>query len=73
MDNIKAIVVVARGTMEDAHKSTVQLTDIAHFEKFDAVYATYFTDIKPARDMVGSILGKNIRVEINIIFELSNS
>ncbi|WP_422080467.1 RidA family protein [Ulvibacterium sp.] len=72
LDNIKAIVETAGGTMDDALKSTVHLRDINDFDKFNAVYATYFTGIKPARTTVQSVLGENIKVEIDIIFKLPN-
>ncbi|HDZ15479.1 hypothetical protein LCGC14_1033490 [marine sediment metagenome] len=70
LDNIRAIVESAGGSMEDALKSTVHLKDIADFDKFNKVYATYFKGIKPARTTVQSILGENIKVEIDIIFKL---
>ncbi len=73
LDNIKAIVEAAGGTMNDALKSTVHLKDIADFGKFNAVYATYFTGIKPARTTVQSVLGENIKVEIDIVFKLPNA
>jgi len=71
LDNIKAIVEAAGGTMNDALKSTVHLKDIADFDKFNEVYATYFTGIKPARTTVQSVLGENIKVEIDIVFKLA--
>ena len=70
LDNIKAIVEAAGGTMDDALKSTVHLKDIADFDKFNAVYAKYFSGIKPARTTVQSVLGENIKVEIDIVFKL---
>ena len=70
LDNIKAIVQTAGGTMDDALKSTVHLSDINDFDKFNAVYATYFSGIKPARTTVQSVLGENIKVEIDIVFKL---
>ena len=72
LNNIKAIVETAGGTMNDALKSTVHLNDIADFDKFNAVYATYFTGIKPARTTVQSVMGHNIKVEIDIVFKLRN-
>jgi len=70
LDNIEAIVQTAGGTMDDALKSTVHLSDINDFDKFNAVYATYFSGIKPARTTVQSVLGENIKVEIDIVFKL---
>ncbi|MEH6682042.1 MAG: Rid family hydrolase [Sediminicola sp.] len=73
LDNIKAIVAAAGGSMEDALKSTVHLKDIADFDRFNAVYATYFSGIKPARTTVQSVLGENIKVEIDIVFKLPSA
>lgn len=70
LDNIKAIVEAAGGSMGDALKSTVHLTDIGDFNQFNTVYATYFPGIKPARTTVQSVLGENIKVEIDIVFKL---
>jgi len=70
LENIKAIVEAAGGSMDDALKSTVHLSDIDDFERFNAVYATFFTGIKPARTTVQSVLGQHIKVEIDIIFKL---
>jgi len=70
LDNIKAIVETAGGTMQDALKSTVHLKDIDDFDKFNEVYSSFFSGIKPARTTVQSVLGENIKVEIDIVFKL---
>lgn len=70
MNNIKAIIETVNGTMDDALKSTVHLKDISDFDKFNAIYATYFTGIKPARTTVQSVLGENIKVEIDMVFKV---
>lgn len=72
LDNIKAIVESIGGSMNDAIKSTVHLSDINNFNRFNEIYATYFDGIKPARTTVQSVLGENIKVEIDIVFGLSN-
>jgi 2-iminobutanoate/2-iminopropanoate deaminase len=71
LDNIKAIIESTGGTMNDAIKSTVHLSDINDFDKFNGVYASYFDEIIPARTTVQSVLGENIKVEIDIVFGLS--
>tara|TARA_B100000579_G_scaffold436024_1_gene460841 strand:- start:1454 stop:1849 length:396 start_codon:yes stop_codon:yes gene_type:complete len=71
LDNIKAIVESIGGSMNDAIKSTVHLRDINDFDRFNKIYATYFDGIKPARTTVQSVLGENIKVEIDIVFGLS--
>ncbi len=70
LDNIKAIVETAGGTMQDALKSTVHLKDIDDFDKFNEVYSSFFSGIMPARTTVQSVLGENIKVEIDIVFKL---
>lgn len=72
MDNIKSIVETAGATMNDVVKSTVHLTDINNFDRFNKVYATYFEEIKPARTTVQSVLGEGICVEIDCIVKLPN-
>ena len=71
LDNIKEIVESAGGSMNDAIKSTVHLRNIDDFDRFNEIYATYFDGVKPARTTVQSVLGENIKVEIDIVFGLS--
>ncbi len=70
LDNIKAIVEAAGATMNDIVKCTVHLSDINDFDRYNAVYASYFTDIKPARTTVQSVLAENIKVEIDAIVKM---
>ncbi|MGK6352204.1 RidA family protein [Parapedobacter sp. DT-150] len=70
LDNIKAIVEAAGATMDDVVKCTVHLTDIAEFDRFNAVYAAYFAGMRPARTTVQSVLGQGIRVEIDCMVKL---
>lgn len=67
LDNIKAIIEAAGGTMDEVVKCTVHLTDIADFDRFNAVYSNYFTKIRPARTTVQSVLAEGIKVEIDCI------
>lgn len=67
LDNIKAIIEVAGGTMDNIVKCTVHLSDISDFDKYNAVYTTYFNGVKPARTTVQSILAEGIKVEIDAI------
>lgn len=67
LDNVKAIVEAAGATMDDVVKTTCHLTDIRDFQQFNAVYATYFTGIRPARTTVQSGLNNGIKVEIDVI------
>jgi 2-iminobutanoate/2-iminopropanoate deaminase len=66
LENIKAILEAAGASMSDVVKSTVHLTDLSLFSRFNTVYASYFPDPKPVRTTVGSqLLG--IMVEIDIV------
>jgi 2-iminobutanoate/2-iminopropanoate deaminase len=66
LENIKAILEAGGATMADVVKSTVHLSDLSLFARFNTVYATYFPDPKPVRTTVGSQL-PNIMVEIDVI------
>lgn len=70
MDNIKAIVEAAGGSMNNIVKVTTHLAAIDDFERYNKVYATYFDEIKPARTTVQSVLAKEVKVEIDCIAEL---
>ncbi|HSH79066.1 MAG TPA: Rid family detoxifying hydrolase [Herpetosiphonaceae bacterium] len=66
LENVKAILEAAGATMADVVKATVHLSDLSLFQRYNAVYATYFPEPKPVRTTVGSqLLG--IMVEIDVI------
>jgi 2-iminobutanoate/2-iminopropanoate deaminase len=66
LDNIKAILEAGGASMADVVKVTAHLTDLALFDRYNRVYATYFPDPKPTRTTVGSQL-KGFMVEIDAI------
>ncbi len=66
LENIKAIPESAGTTMADVVKSTVHLSDLSLFQRYNAVYAQYFPDPKPVRTTVGSQL-PGILVEIDVV------
>jgi 2-iminobutanoate/2-iminopropanoate deaminase len=71
LDNIKAIIEVAGGALENILKCTVHLSDINNFDRFNTVYASYFEGIiPPARTTVQSILAENLKVEIDVVVKL---
>ncbi|MFC7524572.1 RidA family protein [Parapedobacter sp. GCM10030251] len=70
LDNIQSILTAAGISLDDVVKTTVHLKDIAEFDRFNAVYATYFTGVRPARTTVQSVLAEGIRVEIDCIAKL---
>jgi 2-iminobutanoate/2-iminopropanoate deaminase len=66
LENIKIILAAAGATMADVVKVSAHLSDVALFERYNKIYATYFPDPKPARTTVGSQL-MGILVEIDAI------
>lgn len=70
LTNIKSIVEAAGGTMEGVVKCTVHLADINDFDRYNAIYSTYFPGIKPARTTVQSVLAEGLKVEIDCIVKL---
>ncbi len=66
LENIKAILEAAGASMADVVKVAANLADIALFDRYNKVYATYFPDPKPTRTTVGSQL-PGILVEIDAI------
>jgi len=66
LENVKAILEAGGATMADAVKVIAHLSDLALFDRYNRVYATYFPDPKPTRTTVGSQL-KGFMVEIDVI------
>lgn len=66
LENVKAILEAGGAAMADVVKVTAHLSDLALFERYNRVYATYFPDPKPTRTTVGSQLN-GILVEIDAI------
>ena len=53
--------------MSQVVKSTVHLSDLTLFQRYNAVYETYFPDPKPVRTTVGSQLLNNMLIEIDVV------
>ncbi len=67
LDNIKAILTSEGMTLRHVVKSLVFLTDLKNFEEFNKIYASYFSNHKPARSCVEvSSLPKSVLVEIEV-------
>lgn len=65
MENIKAVLEAAGASMDDVVKSTVHLSDLSTFQRFNTVYAEYFNDPKPVRTTVGSqLLGMLVEIDV---------
>jgi reactive intermediate/imine deaminase len=70
-ENLKAVAAAAGGTLGDAAKLTVYLTDLEHFALVNRVMAGYFTEPYPARAAVGvASLPRGALVEIDAIMHL---
>lgn len=70
-ENIKAIAQAAGGSLANAVKVNVSLTDLAHFSRVNEIMATYFPQPWPARAAVGvAALPKGARVEVECILAL---
>ncbi len=68
LDNIKAIVEAAGGSLDDVVKVTVYLKDINMYGEFNKIYSEYFSGSKPARVVVGvSNLPKGVDLEVEAI------
>jgi reactive intermediate/imine deaminase len=70
-DNLAAVAKAAGGTLNDAVKVNVFLTDLAHFGRVSEIMATYFQQPYPARAAVGvAALPRGARVEMECILAL---
>jgi 2-iminobutanoate/2-iminopropanoate deaminase len=67
MENLRAILEAAGASLANVVKTTVHLSDLSLFARFNPVYAGYFPDIKPARTTVGSQLSAGVLVEIDVV------
>ena len=64
IENIKAILAAGGATLADVVKVSAHLSDLALFEGYNKVYATYFPDPKPTRTTVGSqLLGFLVEID----------
>ncbi|MCC3377000.1 RidA family protein [Cohnella sp. REN36] len=70
--NLKAVLAAEGATLSNVVKATVFLKDMNQFAAFNAVYASYFGDHKPARSTVEvARLPRDVFVEIELIAEIS--
>jgi reactive intermediate/imine deaminase len=70
-ENLKAVAEAAGGSLNDAVKVNVYLTDLAHFAKVNEVMATYFKLPYPARAAVQvAALPRGARVEVECVLSL---
>jgi len=68
IENVKAIVEAAGGSLENIVKTTLYLQDLGGFVTVNEVYAEYFTKHRPARATVEvSALPKDVGIEMEAI------
>jgi 2-iminobutanoate/2-iminopropanoate deaminase len=65
--HIGRILAAAGCGFEDVVKCTCHLASIQDFDDFDAAYQEFFTEVKPARTTVQSVLWDSAKVEIDAI------
>jgi reactive intermediate/imine deaminase len=70
-DNLKAVAEAAGGSLRDAVKVTVFLTDLANFAKVNEIMALYCTEPYPARAAIGvAALPRGAQVEVECVLHL---
>lgn len=70
-DNLKAVAEAAGGSLDDAVKVNVYLTDLANFGKVNEIMAMYFQQPYPARAAVQvAALPRGARVEVECVLSL---
>lgn len=70
-DNLKAVAEASGGSLANAVKLTVFLTDFAHFATLNAVMPDYFSAPYPARSTVAvAALPRNVSVEVDAVLVL---
>lgn len=67
LENLKTIIELAGGRLENVLKTTCFLSDIGSISEFNAVYLKYFTDERPARSTVEAKLVSGFLVEIEAV------
>ncbi len=68
MANLAAVLAAAGSSLDQAVKTTIFLTDMAHFAAVNAVYGAAFSASPPARSTVAVLaLPKGALVEIEVI------
>lgn len=72
LQHVGKVLAAAGCTFEHVVKSTVHLSDINDFARFNQTYMEFFTGVRPARTTVQSVLWGGIKVEIDVVAKLPN-
>jgi len=68
MQNLEAVLKAAGASFDQVVKTTIYLTDMQNFAAVNQAYATYFTNMPPARATVAvAALPKGAQVEIDAV------
>ena len=71
-ENLKAVAEAGGGSLADAVKLTVYLTDLAHFARVNEIMSAYFQQPYPARAAVGvAALPRGALIEADAILVLA--
>ncbi len=72
-ENLKAVAAAAGGTLDDAVRVTIFLTDLGQFGAVNEVMIRYFREPYPARVTVGvSALPRGVAIEVDAILYLGS-
>ena len=70
-ENLKAVAEAAGGSLADAVKINIYLTDLGHFAKVNEIMARYFAQPYPARAAVGiAALPRGAQIEAEAVLVL---
>ena len=70
-DNLSAVAAAAGGTLNDAVKVNISLTDLADFAAVNTIMAEFFAEPYPARACVQvAALPKGADIEVEVIMAL---
>ena len=68
LESVKAILLAAGSSLDEAVKITVFLTDMSRFQEMNEIYKEYFREVPPARTCIGvKELPRNSQIEIEAI------
>ena len=72
--NLAAVAAAAGGSLDDAVKVNISLTDLANFATVNEVMAQYFREPYPARAAVGvASLPKGVPIEVEAVLVIGDS
>lgn len=73
-NNLKAVAEASGGTLDDAVKLNISMTDLSNFATVNEIMAQFFSEPYPARAAVGvASLPKGVPVEIEAILVVDQS